>query len=143
MACSGAVETATPGRPSNPHLFQVSSLQMAPAVTLWKRFFAVLHLSPSVFFRLESWSWQRAGIPSRWSSLPAASRVTLGFIFFLRRIMAKTGKSKKKAESVFLVCEETGDYNYTVRRKPGSERLELMKYSPRLRRHTKHVQKKK
>ncbi len=56
--------------------------------------------------------------------------------------MAKTGK-KKKVESVFLVCEETGDYNYTVRRKPGSERLELMKYSPRLRRHTKHVQKKK
>ena len=57
--------------------------------------------------------------------------------------MAKTGKSKKKVESVFRVCEETGDYNYTVRRKPGSERLELMKYSPRLRRHTKHVEKKK
>tara|TARA_B100000809_G_scaffold253345_1_gene289259 strand:+ start:416 stop:664 length:249 start_codon:yes stop_codon:yes gene_type:complete len=82
-------------------------------------------------------------MPSRCASLPAASRVTLGFIFFLRRIMANTGKSKKKVESVFLVCEETGDYNYTVRRKPGSERLELMKYSPRLRRHTKHVQKKK
>ena len=81
-------------------------------------------------------------MPGRCASLPAASRVTLGFIFFLRRIMAKTGK-KKKVESVFLVCEETGDYNYTVRRKPGSERLELMKYSPRLRRHTKHVQKKK
>ena len=39
--------------------------------------------------------------------------------------MAKGGKSKKKAETVFLVCEETGDYNYTVRRKPGGEKLKL------------------
>ena len=45
--------------------------------------------------------------------------------------MAKGGKSKKKAETVFLVCEETGDYNYTVRRKPGGEKLKLKKYSPR------------
>lgn len=52
-------------------------------------------------------------------------------------------KSKKKSETVFLVCEETGDYNYTIRRKSGEERLELKKYSPRLRRHTKHVEKKK
>jgi large subunit ribosomal protein L33 len=57
--------------------------------------------------------------------------------------MAATGRSKKKADTVFLVCEETGDYNYTIRRKSGRERLELMKYSPRLRRHTKHVEKKK
>ena len=57
--------------------------------------------------------------------------------------MANTGKSKKKTETVFLICEETGDYNYTLRRKPGAERLELMKYSPRLRRHTKHIEKKK
>ncbi|MEN6558089.1 MAG: 50S ribosomal protein L33, partial [Thermoguttaceae bacterium] len=28
-------------------------------------------------------------------------------------------KSKKKAESIFLVCKETGDYNYTLRKKPG------------------------
>ena len=33
------------------------------------------------------------------------------------------GKSKKKAETVYLVCEETGDYNYIVRRKPGGEKL--------------------
>ena len=52
-------------------------------------------------------------------------------------------KSKKKAETVFLVCEETGDYNYTIRRKSGGESLELKKYSPRLRRHTLHVEKKK
>ena len=52
-------------------------------------------------------------------------------------------KSKKKVETVFLVCEETGDYNYTVRRKPGGEKLKLKKYSPRLRRHTVHNEKKK
>ena len=52
-------------------------------------------------------------------------------------------KSKKKADTVHLVCEETGDYNYIARRKPGSERLEVKKYSPRLRRHTVHKEKKK
>jgi large subunit ribosomal protein L33 len=56
--------------------------------------------------------------------------------------MAKGGK-KKKAEVVFLVCEESGDYNYTLRRKPGSEKLKLMKFSPRLRKHTWHGEKKK
>ena len=53
------------------------------------------------------------------------------------------GKSKKKAETVFLVCEETGDYNYTLRRKTGGEKLKLKKYSPRLRKHTLHTEKKK
>jgi len=52
-------------------------------------------------------------------------------------------KSKKKSEVVFLVCEETGDYNYSLRRKPGGEKLKLKKYSPRLRKHTLHVEKKK
>ena len=52
-------------------------------------------------------------------------------------------KSKKKAETIFLVCAETGDYNYSVKRKPGGEKLNLMKYSPRLRRRTKHIEKKK
>lgn len=52
-------------------------------------------------------------------------------------------KSKKKAETVFLVCQETGDYNYTLTRKPGGEKLQLMKYSPRLRRRTLHLEKKK
>jgi len=55
----------------------------------------------------------------------------------------KGGKSKKKAETVFLVCEESGDKNYTVRRKPGGEKLRLKKYCPRLRRHTWHAEKKK
>lgn len=57
--------------------------------------------------------------------------------------MAKSGKRKKKVETIFLVCEETGDYNYTIRRKPGGEKLRLKRYSPRLRRHTLHVEKKK
>lgn len=59
--------------------------------------------------------------------------------------MAKAKKSgrKKKLESVFLVCEETGDYNYALRRRTGGEKLKLMKYSPRLRKHTMHAEKKK
>ena len=46
------------------------------------------------------------------------------------------GKAKKKLETVFLVCEETGDYNYTLRRRSGGEKLKLKKYCPRLRKHT-------
>ena len=60
--------------------------------------------------------------------------------------MAKSkskGKKKKKAETVFLVCEETGEYNYILRRKPGGEKLRLKKYCPRLRKHTWHTEKKK
>lgn len=58
--------------------------------------------------------------------------------------MANKGKGRrKKLETIFLVCEETGDQNYTLRRKPGGEKLKLNKYSPRLRRHTLHVEKKK
>ena len=52
-------------------------------------------------------------------------------------------KGKKKLEVVHLVCEETGYYNYTIRRKTGGEKLRLKKFSPRLRRHTVHVEKKK
>lgn len=52
-------------------------------------------------------------------------------------------KSKKKLEVVHLVCEETGDMNYTLRRKTGGEKLHLKKYSSRLRRHTMHNEKKK
>ena len=52
-------------------------------------------------------------------------------------------KSKKKKETVFLVCQETGDYNYSLMRRTGSEKLELKKYCPKLRRHTIHLEKKK
>jgi large subunit ribosomal protein L33 len=57
--------------------------------------------------------------------------------------MPAAGKRKKKVETVFLVCEETGDHNYTIRRKMGGEKLKLKKFSPRLRKHTVHVEKKK
>ncbi len=57
--------------------------------------------------------------------------------------MAQKSKRKRKVETVFLVCEETGDYNYTIRRKGGGEKLKLSKFSPRLRKHTTHVEKKK
>ncbi len=53
------------------------------------------------------------------------------------------GKRKKKVETVFLVCDETGDYNYTIRRKVGGEKLKLSKFCPRLRKHTLHSEKKK
>ena len=53
------------------------------------------------------------------------------------------GKKKKKLETVFLVCEETGDYNYALRRRSGGEKLKLKKYCPRLRKYTLYVEKKK
>ncbi len=62
---------------------------------------------------------------------------------FARELRAEMAKSKKKVETVFLVCEETGDYNYTIRRKMGGEKLKLSKFSPRLRKHTVHTEKKK
>jgi large subunit ribosomal protein L33 len=78
---------------------------------------------------------------------PALSQREREFVFVPRRkanpAMAKGGKRKKKVETVFLVCDETGDYNYTLRRKMGGEKLKLNKYSPRLRRHTPHTEKKK
>jgi large subunit ribosomal protein L33 len=62
---------------------------------------------------------------------------------FLKMAKSRKSKSKKKVETLFLVCNETGDHNYTIRRKPGGEKLKLNKYCPRLRRHTLHVEKKK
>ena len=52
-------------------------------------------------------------------------------------------KSKKKSETVFLVCKEGGDYNYTLKRKAGTEKLTLEKYCPQCRKHTEHTEKKK
>ena len=34
-------------------------------------------------------------------------------------------KSKKKSETVFLVCKETGEHNYSLKRKSGGEKLTL------------------
>jgi large subunit ribosomal protein L33 len=52
-------------------------------------------------------------------------------------------KSKKKSETVFLVCKDSGDYNYTLKRKTGGEKLSLQKYCPKCRKHTEHAEKKK
>ena len=52
-------------------------------------------------------------------------------------------KPKKKKEIVHLVCSETGEKNYTIRKKTGTAKLELSKYCPRLRKHTVHKEKKK
>ena len=55
--------------------------------------------------------------------------------------MAKT----KKREDVWLQCTETGDLNYrtSVNIQGGTPKLQLKKYSPRLRRRTLHKIKRK
>jgi len=57
--------------------------------------------------------------------------------------MAGGKKSKKKAETVYLVCQECGEYNYIVRRKPGGEKLKLSKFCRKMKKHTIHNEKKK
>lgn len=52
-------------------------------------------------------------------------------------------KGKKKAEPIFLVCEECSSYNYVLRRKPGSEKLNIKKYCAKCRKHSAHKEKKK
>lgn len=52
-------------------------------------------------------------------------------------------KSKSGYEIVFLTCTESGDRNYTIKKKAKGKKLELKKYSPRLHKHTLHVEKKK
>jgi large subunit ribosomal protein L33 len=50
----------------------------------------------------------------------------------------------KSSIVVFLECTETGDRNYTLRKPAKAQwKLELMKYSPKLRKHTLHKEKKK
>jgi large subunit ribosomal protein L33 len=51
----------------------------------------------------------------------------------------------QKREYVWLQCKETGDLNYrtSVNVMGGVPKLELKKYSPRLRRHTMHKIKRK
>jgi large subunit ribosomal protein L33 len=73
--------------------------------------------------------------------LGEASTVLDGTPLSDRRL--RMAKGKKKAETIFLVCEESGQYNYSLRRKPGGEKLKLKKYCPKLRKHTLHAEKKK
>ncbi|QDT34626.1 MULTISPECIES: 50S ribosomal protein L33 [Thalassoglobus] len=47
-------------------------------------------------------------------------------------------------EYVWLECTECGDRNYRVTKEMrGTERLEIKKYCPRLRRHTTHKESRK
>ena len=41
-------------------------------------------------------------------------------------------------EWVWLVCTETGDQNYRTQVRAGTKKLELTKYSPKLRKRTLH-----
>lgn len=52
-------------------------------------------------------------------------------------------KKKKALEIVHMVCKETGHQNYTLKKKRGETKLELMKYEPTLRKHTLHTEKRK
>ena len=54
-------------------------------------------------------------------------------------------KSQDARGYVWLQCTETGDLNYRAQKriKGNPYKLELMKYCPRLRKHTKHLEKKK
>lgn len=54
--------------------------------------------------------------------------------------MAK--KAGKGRIIIALQCEETGDRNYTTKKKQGTDKLRIRKFSPRLRRHTWHIEKK-
>jgi large subunit ribosomal protein L33 len=51
--------------------------------------------------------------------------------------------AKEKREHVMLVCSETGDINYYTSRNRMGQKLELMKYSPRLRKRTMHKEKRR
>jgi len=54
-------------------------------------------------------------------------------------------KSQDARGYVWLQCTETGDLNYRVQKriKGNPYKLELMKYSPRLKKHTLHKESKK
>ena len=56
--------------------------------------------------------------------------------------MAKKGQ---KREYVWLQCSETGDLNYrtSVNVQGGTPKFTLMKYSPKLRKHTLHKESRK
>ena len=82
------------------------------------------------------------GVPGRIGS-PRRGRVTETLRLPQPQDDRTMAKGKKKLEVVHLVCEETGDQNYTLRRKTGGEKLKVKKYSPRLRKHTVHNEKRK
>lgn len=58
--------------------------------------------------------------------------------------MSYTQGDMMAREYVWLECTETGDRNYRVQKETrGTERLELKKYCPKLRKHTVHKESRK
>jgi len=51
--------------------------------------------------------------------------------------------AKERREYVQMVCTETGDINYYTSRSKLGQKLELMKFNPRLRRRTLHKEKRR
>ncbi len=79
----------------------------------------------------------------RGSNPPAGRLFDPGVRIFSDRGTTMGKKKSDKYDTIFLVCKETGDRNYTIRKKPRSTKLEIKKYCPRLRKHTVHTEKKK
>jgi large subunit ribosomal protein L33 len=78
------------------------------------------------------------------SSGPVVIFTTGGWIF-CGNLTADANMAKENREMVWLQCTETGDLNYRTELKVagGAPKIELKKYSPRLRRHTMHKIKRK
>jgi large subunit ribosomal protein L33 len=72
--------------------------------------------------------------------MEAQGASTLGFLRLLEVVMAKENR-----EMAWLQCTETGDLNYRTEIKVagGAPKIELKKYSKRLRKHTVHKLKRK
>ncbi len=78
-----------------------------------------------------------AFFPKRVPDLSKAGGERSEFVFLLRRFAMPR-------EYVWLECTESGMRNYRVSKETrGTERLELMKYCPKLRRHTLHKESRK
>lgn len=60
-------------------------------------------------------------------------------MIFYEKIVEKFGGIMMRV-NITLACTETGDRNYitTKNKRENPERIELMKYSPRLKKHTLH-----
>jgi large subunit ribosomal protein L33 len=63
----------------------------------------------------------------------------------LHTVYRGVAMAKENREMVWLQCSETGDLNYRTEIKVagGVQKIEVKKYSPRLRRHTLHKVKRK
>lgn len=66
------------------------------------------------------------------------------FVALIRAVLLSVWRGFLVREYVWLECTETGLRNYRVIKETrGTERLELKKYCPKLRRHTLHKESRK